>query len=91
MERADGQRNRSAGIAGKLSRCCQKEGRADDVERDCAAMEVERQETVGGIEAVGRDGKPKEEVTDGPDVSGRGGGHGFFFLAADSNSLSRMR
>jgi hypothetical protein len=87
---ADGRRRESVGLAGELSRGRQNERRADDVERNRAAMEFERQETIGGIESVGRDGKAKEKITDGPDVSG-GGGHGVFFLAADSSSLSRMR
>ena len=87
----DGSQSWSVAIAGKPSRCSQHEGRADEIERDRAAVKLGGQETVGAVKPVGGDRKLEIKVADEADVRVRGDNHFFFFLAAASSSLSRMR
>ena len=87
----DGSQSWSVGIAGEPSCCSQYKGRADEIERDRSAVEFGCQETVGAVKPFGRDRKLEIKVADEADIRVRGGNHGFFFLAAASISLSRMR
>ena len=88
---ADGSQRWSVGIAGEPSCCSQHEGRADEIERDRSAVEFSGHEAVGLIKPFGRDRKLEIKVADQADVMVGPGNHGFFFLAAASISLSRMR